>query len=153
MKINWKAVAASPGYISMKAAIAADANRWGRPDKRYQEAFDFAINRAKHLIYSPIYSKTRDYTLQLIMQLHAWEVDRKQNFINYYSGYNLSKKKKHSNVLKPGGIRQRIKFYKGNTQHKNSHRAAKEMIEYLQKKRTKKARWTPEYKTRIHRFR
>jgi hypothetical protein len=151
MKINWKEVAASSGYQSMKAAVHKNANGRFSKDDRYQKAFDFAINRAKQNIYVHCWLDDNDYTDDLIFKLNEWERKRKQSFLSFYSNHNLPKKT--SGILKPRGIRSRIKYYKMDSWYKNSHAAADELSQHLQKKRTKKARWTPEYKARRHRFR
>ena len=113
MDINWKEVAKSPGYISMKAAVADEAKRvakWGRkPDSRYAESFRFAIGRAIH------HACKRGVTLDVI--LNEWEEKRDYNFISFYSDHHLPKI--HSNTRKPWGIRATIKeirknkFYRG----------------------------------------
>jgi len=141
MKINWKEVAASAGYKSMKAAVATEANRKWSTHERYTEAFNFAINRAKQHIYVKCWVSDQDYTDYLINQLRAWEEQRKQSFLSYYTNYNLPKKS--SRILKTPGIRSRVKDFKQDSWYKDSHRAAKEITEHLRKKRTKKARWTP----------
>jgi len=140
MKINWKEVAVSAGYKSMKAAIAVEANRKWSTDGRYEEQFIFAINRAKQHIYVKAWLDDQDYTDYLIDRLNVWELNRKQSFLSYYTDYNIPKKS--SRVLKTRSIRNRIKYYKTDPWYKNSNRAAVELSTYLQKIRTKKARWT-----------
>ena len=150
MKINWGEVAKSTGYQSMKAAVATASHRFSYDD-RYEKAFAFAIGRAKQRIYIICWLKDQDYTDYLIAQLNTWELDRKQSFLSYYTNYNLPKKS--SRILKTPGIRSRVKYYKNDSWYKNSHIATEEVTQHLQKIRTKKARWTPEYKARINRFR
>ena len=142
MKIDWKAVAASPGYKSMKATVAEEAQQSARrkrvPDIRYQQVFEFAINRAKH------YSHVTGISIENI--LNAWEEQRTYSFLNYYDTYR--KPKQHSHICEPQGIRGRIKYYKTCSFYKNTTKAADALSEYLRGKRTKKARWTPEQKKR-----
>ena len=145
MKIDWKAVAASPGYKSMKATVAEEAQQSARrkrvPDIRYQQVFEFAINRAKH------YSHVTGISIENV--LNAWEEQRTYCFLNYYSNSSNSKlPKQHSNMRKPQGIRGLIKYYKTCSFYKNTTKAADALSEYLRGKRTKKARWTPEQKKR-----
>ena len=146
MKINWKEVAKSVAYKSMKAYVAKQANKRFSNDERYQKAFDFAINRAKQHIYVACWLDDNDYTYDLIYKLDEWERKRKQSFLSYYSNHNLPKKT--SGVLKPVGIRGRLKYYKNDSWYKNTHRAAEEVTIHLKNKRTKKARWSNERKAR-----
>lgn len=151
MKIDWKAVAASPGYKLMKGAVAEQANNRFSHDDRYQEAFNFAINRAKQQVYVKTWLNGQDYTDYLIDKLNEWELNRKQNFLSYYTNYNLPKKS--SRVLKTPGIRSRVKYYKTGSWYKNSNKAAVELSEHLQRNRTKKARWTKLQHEHRRRFR
>ena len=138
MKIDWKAVAASPGYKSMKQVCDDEVKRvakWGRkPDERYQQAFDFAINRAKH------YSHATGVSVESI--LNAWEENRTYNFMNYYSSSN--KPKQHSNILKPLGIRGTYKYFSSKfwMDHNNKRVTRVREITAKLNPRTKKARWS-----------
>jgi len=151
MKINWKEVASSAGYKLMKAAVAKQYNNRFTNDDRFAEAFNFAINRAKQNIYVACWLDNNDYTDDLILKLDEWERKRKQSFLSFYSEYNLPKKS--SRVLKTPGIRSRIKYYKQGSWYKNSNKATVELSEHLQRKRTKKTRWTNERKVRACRYR
>ena len=106
MKIDWKEVAKSPGYLSMKAAVADEAKRvakWGRkPDERYAESFRFAISRGTH------YAIKRGVTLDVI--LNQWEEKRSYCFLNYYSNHNFPKLSRK--VLKPHSISKILKVEK-----------------------------------------
>lgn len=156
MDIDWKEVAASSGYISMKAAVAAEATRvrkfkHNKPDKRYFEAFNFAINRAKHYAHT--------IGTSLIFVLNDWEDKRKYNFINYCSNYTFPRLD-CTHVLKPtgiNGIRNRYKRYNFYADRvKFSKHFVCEEIMRLGRLRVKesgrKPRWTKEYKARMQRY-
>lgn len=81
MKIDWKAVAASPGYKSIKAALIADLNR-KRPHRSKEaniKLFHWVICRAKH------YANYENTTLEEI--LNRWETKRKEVQANWWFGY------------------------------------------------------------------
>jgi len=155
MKIDWKKVAKSPAYISMKACVAEEAKRCAKwkqkPDSRYQEAFNFAMNRAKH--YAHHLNKT------FIEVLEIWEAKRTYNFMNYYSDHNLPKF--HSNRKENWGLRRNLKsiksdgFYKKNKRRKADR--IKQIIGYFQSRNPKrtgrKARWTIHRKHSVKRMR
>jgi hypothetical protein len=113
MKINWKEVAASEGYKSLKAAYIADVERsggWGRG--KYKESchktFNQIICRAKH--YAHFQNKT------LIQVLQEWENERlsgkwPQRFENHYGSYRKHRldTKEPSHKL---GLKGIIKYYR-----------------------------------------
>jgi len=153
MKIDWKEVAASPGYISMKAAVANEAKRtakWGRkPDERYAQCFNFAINRAKHYALHIEGVIFVNMTYALITILNDWEDKRDYSFINYYSDYNFPKF--HSGNKKLLGVRGQIKGYRKDRFYRDPKKRQKRILLLLvgqQKAASKKAkpRWTSEYK-------
>ncbi len=148
MDIDWKIVCQSPGYLSMKAAVADEAARtakWGRkPDPRYVESFNFAINRAKH------YANHFGCDLQDI--LNGWEGQRDYNFMSFYSNHHLPKF--HSNHKHLMGIRGQLKGYKTDRFYRNDPKRKQERILSLlvgqQKTASKKTkpRWNAERKSR-----
>lgn len=147
MNINWKEVSQCPGYKSMKAAVADEAKRtikFGRkPDHRYQKAFEFAINRAKH------YAHRKFCSLQYI--LNDWEEHRSYNFISYYSDHNFPKL--HNNKLKPMGKKGLYKLYDHQFFSRDPKRRREQrqrVIRSIQlgKSTKKKARWSMTRKKR-----
>jgi len=101
--LDWKQISQSPGYKSMKKAVADEAKRtakWKRkPDERYMESFNFAIARAKH--YSHHTGKSVEYIL------NEWEERRDYNFISFYSNHHLPKL--FEEKFKPWGLNKEIK--------------------------------------------
>lgn len=90
--INWKHVAKSPGYKSLKAAYIHDVERAGRdkrPMRRKEEflrKFNWVIGRATHYAY---YSGVR---IEVI--LNEWEANRNYWWLNYYQDCNQPKLRK-----------------------------------------------------------
>lgn len=81
MKINWKQVAQSPGYKSLKAALIKDIggnglNTSGRSKEELYKHFYWIIGRAKH------YAHHTDLPVEEI--LRQWEEDRKSWWLNHY---------------------------------------------------------------------
>jgi len=139
----------------MKAAVADEAKRCAKfkrkPDERYQEAFEFAIHRAKHFVVEGLKrlnkypADVKDNTVILIDILDKWECERNYNFLNFYSDHHLSKK--HSGVLKDWGIRKYIKNIKTDSWYARDPKERADRIRDVIKrfqtsKRVKgKARW------------
>lgn len=150
MKIDWKTVAGSPGYKSMKAAVAKEAATsagYGRKrDKRYEETFRFAINRAKH------YAHRLNKPIEEV--LNEWESKRKYCFLNYYQSCNFPKF--HSNNCKPMKLRGTKKYYKRENwlDPKRKRERIFQMIQWYQRQESTKdkKRWDNERKRRA-RFR
>jgi len=78
MKIDWKHLATTPGYRSLKAAYIRDvqkATRSARPmrDKQeFQKKFHWIIGRAQHYAYQ------NGVSLEFI--LNNWEIKRQNNW-------------------------------------------------------------------------
>lgn len=148
-KIDWKKVAASPGYRSLKAAyqreldkIDKERQRGHRPmrDKaEFLARFNWIICRAKH------YSHRLNKPIEDV--LNEWENRRSGWWFGYY-GNNIARI--HSNSLKPMGIngtRKACKNYYGKSSVSVRDRI-RNFIRYNTPKRTKKARW-PKYQHRL----
>lgn len=145
MKINWKIVAASPGYKSLKAAMVRDiqssakTEQKGRhPMRRKAEftiLFNWVIARAKH------YAEFRGVTLCTI--LNEWEGKRDYWWLSYYQESRQPKLTRSPN-LKPGGLNAIFSYYK-RTHMSNKRRTGKcqeEIKRLARRKRTKKAKST-----------
>ena len=106
MKIDWKIVAQSPGYESLKKTIADEwnqRNKYGRKgDNRYKPKFKWVIARAQHYAYH------LNKPLQDI--LNEWEEKRTYNFLNYYQEQKFPRL--HNNTSIPNGLKGIIKFYR-----------------------------------------
>lgn len=112
MIINWKHLATTPGYKSLKAAYirdvkdaADDVARGRRPmrDKAvFLRHFNWVINRAKH------YAHRTGKSIEDI--LNEWEEKRTDWWLNCYQ--NCRQPKFHSNSKKPAGVNGTRKYYK-----------------------------------------
>lgn len=108
MKINWKIVAASPGYKSLKAKYIQDAQDAGitkRPMRKKTELlkhFKWIIARATHHAYM------HNVTLDVI--LNKWEEGKDYWWLNAYQDCNQPKLYKP--VLFAQTLKGAIKYYK-----------------------------------------
>ena len=150
MKINWKQVAKSPGYQSLKAAYIESAMQAGRQkhpmrdkEKLYKN-FQWVICRAKH------YAEHLNWTIESV--LVEWEAKRTYGMLNYYQ--NCCQPRFHSDSKKPIGLKGILKSYKNDRFYKdNNSIRSRRMLEAIminQKKRDsgKKPRWSPARKKR-----
>ena len=149
MKIDWKHVAQTKGYLSIKKAMK-DLNeyRWTRPSDiaASKKIFINLINRAKHYAY------IKEVTLDAI--LDYWEAKRlhtKHEWRSFYGSYHLPKKL--GNSMKPTGTRHMLAYMKKhNMQHHDKHHTNQQISIHLiaqRKASGKRARWTPDYKARV----
>lgn len=89
MKIDWKYVATTPGYKSLKAAYIKDARNAAKQEhpmrkkEVFLELFNWVICRAKH------YAHKLDVPIDHI--LNKWEKDRTYWWLNYYQPGKQSK--------------------------------------------------------------
>lgn len=141
MKIDWKYIATTPGYVSLKATLVKElTGRFANRSNAY-ERFNWIIARAKH------YANQRGTTLDVI--LNEWEEERSYNWYSFYSNHN---KPKLGTGTKPVGIRGVLKYYINNG---NSRAEIKrKMCHYISQKNkaasTKvKQRWSSR-KKRVH---
>jgi hypothetical protein len=150
MKIDWKYVATTRGYKSLKAAYITTVQN-GRNFKNKKELlndFNKIISRAKY--HANLYDITIDKVLD------AWEDKRDYNWRSFYSDHNNKLFKKILNIkLHPQGVKGYKKYLKRWAMHNKSN-IKKHICEYIQRKhknnlsekRKKKPRWTTEYKKR-----
>lgn len=82
MKVDWKYIAGTPGYVSLKVAYENSAMKADafRKDALYKQ-FQWVINRAKH------YAHYRGLNLDEV--LDQWEVRRNYYWCNYYQDSNF----------------------------------------------------------------
>ena len=115
MKINWKKVSRSVGYISLKKAYVADVQkieaqrkRGQRPirdKKEFRKLFEWVIGRAQHCAAHQAPAITIEHILL------SWECGRANSWwLNSYGGNR--QEKFHTNHLKPIGARGSKKYYK-----------------------------------------
>ncbi len=142
MKIDWKHIATTPGYKSLKASYIDDVVSGRSFDSKEQLYVIFLdiIGRAKH------YAHCKGVTVDVI--LNEWESKRDYWWINYYQYSN--RPKKHSNSLKPvgiRGIRKNLRKVYGHTDIGRKHHMCNH-IQRLQRNKSEKdkPRWSREYK-------
>jgi len=78
MKINWKELAKSKGYKSLKMNIS-DTAIFSNKKEDYKK-FQWVINRAKH------YANYTELSIETI--LDSWESKRSYSWVNYYQDCN-----------------------------------------------------------------
>ena len=150
MIIDWKKVARSSGYISLKVAYikeAMEAGKRKRPMRDKEELykkFQWVICRAKH------YAEHLNRPLECI--LYEWERKRIHGILNYYQ--DCRQPKFHSGLKKPIGVKGTRNFYKNHRFYGDELNIRKkivlEAIALNQKKRSemKRPRWSPARKKR-----
>ena len=89
-KINWKYVATTKGYKSLKAAYIHDIqkNNQIRTKAEFLQHFYWVIGRAKH------YAHNRNIPIEVV--LNHWEKKRTYWWLNYYQDSNQRKFQKKS---------------------------------------------------------
>lgn len=108
MKIDWKYLATTPGYKSLKAAYIhdiRDAAKQKHPMREKTELlkkFNWVINRAKHHAY------IKGVPISTILDF--WEANRSYCWLNYYQ--DCAQPKLYTKKLKPMGIKGIRKSYK-----------------------------------------
>ena len=136
-KINWKYLATTPGYKSLKTAYIHDLQKGWPNKKELYKKFRWVIDRAKHHAYY------KGISISTI--LNFWENNRDYWWLTFYQDSNQPKI--HSNSKKNSGIKGIRKYYKAthwNTPQERKHRMCKLIQEKQQKESTKqKKRWTP----------
>ena len=150
MNIDWKVVANSPGYKSIKAAYIKSAMQAGeqkhpmRDKAELYKNFQWVICRAKH------YAEHLNWTIESV--LVEWEAKRTYGILNYYQ--DCRQPKFHSGLKKPIGVKGTRNFYKNHRFYGDELNIRKkivlEAIALNQKKRDagKKPRWSPARKKR-----
>ena len=111
--IDWKHLATTTGYKSLKVAYVNDVQKAAKqkhPMRRKSEflhKFQWVINRAKH------YAHNTGKSIDII--LNEWEEKRDYWWLNYYQ--DCRQPKFHSNSKKPMGINGIRKHYKETYRH------------------------------------
>lgn len=85
MKIDWKALAKTKGYKSLKASYIYDmkGNCFRKKGGDYFRKFQWVINRAKHYAYH------KNVSIETV--LNGWEEKRSYWWLNYYQDCNQPK--------------------------------------------------------------
>lgn len=150
MKIDWKHLATTTGYKSLKAAYIHDveeAVKQKRPLREKEEflrLFRWVIGRAKH------YSYRTGISIESI--LNEWEEDRGYWWLNFYQPGKQPKL--HSKSIKPMGINGIRAYYKKNSLGCDDSQAVKNRVssfiqhEQREASTKKKGRWSSDRKNR-----
>jgi hypothetical protein len=151
VSINWKQVAASPGYKSLKAAYVRDVQKSGtyrsrfgtkplREKEEFLKLFNWVIARAKHYAHH----------LQCPIEdvLNKWEEGRGNHWwLNYYQ--NCHQPKFHGDKLKyPGVVSERKRLKQQSLSRRYKRLAILRALQSARPKRTKKPRWSVDRKKR-----
>lgn len=133
MKIDWKAVSKSEGYISLKKAMLQDIRKNYRTKEESYTRFNWVICRAKHYAY------TMNVPLETI--LNDWESKRNYCWVNFYGEGRQPKLTQTPTVVKTGS-RSFKKYLKEWYKHDPKKRAYL-WLEHCKNKGTKSpARWS-----------
>lgn len=149
MKIDWKTLAKSPGYRSLKAAYERDAQKAGKYDSPLRKKaelyrhFQWVINRAKH------YAERKNQSIEQV--LNTWERGRTYWWLSYYQDGNMPKlpSGKPRNVKPMGDVTYlSLKRHGGDKKRafKNLRHARQRRAHWLRKNAGKKPRWSAERK-------
>ena len=150
MKIDWKYLASTPGYKSLKAAYIHDVQeankrkiKFGsanRGKEEFLKKFNWIINRAKH------HAIRRDIPIWDV--LDTWEKGRTYWWLNYYQDCNQSRC--HSSSHEKMGVTGARKYYKtscGYGSQTVKHQVSNFIRRAQEKESTKEPkRWTPHKK-------
>lgn len=148
MKIDWKHVSKTPGYISLKKAVV-EAHTCGRSFTKkagHYKTFNWIISRAKHYAYH------LNKTLEEV--LNEWEAKRNYSYENYYQQSKFPKLNPSPLVrpLSPKNYYKTNSWYRDPVKRKAANFAS---IVRKQKHKSKRqgrtARWTTEMKVRYKR--
>ena len=130
--IDWKHLATTTGYKSLKEAYISDVQNKHRSKKESLRKFQWVINRAKH------YAHHTGKSMEAI--LNEWEAKRDYWWLNYYQSGRQPKF--HSDSTKTMGLRGMIKYCKNSYRHDHARRRLRiiELKRTLREKKTK-PRW------------
>lgn len=159
MKIDWKKVALSAGYISLKEAMIDDIQdaskctqlgyNVGRNKEEFHNKFRWVISRALHYVY---HTKSKNPTKALIKLLNEWESKRTYWWLNYYQDCNQPRLDRKPRTRSLASIRKEYK--KENKRYRHFYQKVQNRyFDFLlrfqkqnSKRKDKKARYTTEQK-------
>lgn len=131
MKIDWKHLASTEGYKSLKNELCG-INRHRKAE--YLRKFNWVIARAKH------YAQFQDRTLEEV--LNEWEKNRNGWWLGHYKESAQPRLNK-SDSVRPKGHNSVINKYKnGSRTEYKKIRVLDYMREVARKSRTKKPKWS-----------
>lgn len=155
MDIDWKVVAQSPGYKSLKAAYIFDVHSrrhmYARDKEERYKKFQWVIGRAQHYA---------DHTsLRLEEVLNQWEHKRDYWWVNFYQECNQPKlasgKPRNVKPIKPETYLKRDHWVRdgGEERFKRLKKHRQREARLAREKLGKKARWPAERKAQMARIR
>jgi len=148
MKIDWKRVSKTPGYISLKKAMIFDIKKNWRSKQESYTKFVWVIARATH------YAHHLGKPIEEI--LNEWESKRNYWWVNYYQDSRLPKLNKAPSV-RPPSFRSYHKKHPWHMDPVKRKRFNFEAIVRRQKESSKRkdktARWSIEHKIRMRKYR
>jgi hypothetical protein len=158
MKIDWKHLCTTPGYISLKKAVVENITRRHRNKTETYQMFYTTINRAKHYAYH--LNKSLEQVLneweekRLGAKHHEWVI---QFYPGHYSDrHRLPKLTKAPNVKSqnPLNYYKKDRWYKNDPVRKKAAllRHIMETQQRQSKRKGKKARWTEHKKDFVKRL-
>ena len=143
MDIDWKYVANTVGYKSLKAAYVSDVTerRKSRSKAEYLRKFNWVIARAKHYAYHT------NTAIEVV--LYNWESKRTYWWLNYYQDCNQPKLISNSKI--PMGLAGTRKYY--STYCYSKELKARRVLDYIMREQEKnsskvKKRWPMSRKKR-----
>lgn len=144
MKINWKEVAQSKGYISLSKAYERDVQSANRDKQRGNRPMRSKAEFRKHFVdiirHATRYANAHNKSVGTV--LTEWEEKRKQWWMNYPALY-LSVST--GNSLKPQGVKYLLTYYR---KQGVANKRIAEHAQLMRKNNGKKPRWTTARKTR-----
>ena len=141
MKIDWKKVSKSPGYISIKDKYIYDASKGntGRSKQELYRHFKWIISRAKHYAY------TKNVDIEVILNYWASDSNRDYWWLNAYQDNNLPRLDRTPYIpMGPKGLKKYYSTYSILTRNK---------IKNNLQKSGKKKRWSMNRKKKAKRSR
>lgn len=169
MKIDWKHVASTEGYKSLKAQMHTDVANIDlmrqrsrsknldhypmREKKKFQDLFNWVICRAKH------YAHHYDRPIEDI--LTEWEKNRDYWWVGYYNDRNMPRFRTANNNVRPQGYRGYVKSIKKAYSHRllsptERARVVRELsLSYRRHQmmsERRKTRWSKERKEKVRRL-
>ena len=147
MKIDWKSLCKTPGYMSLKEAMTEDIRKNWRSKKESYFKFTWVIARAKH--YAHCLNKPIEDVL------NAWETGRNYWWLNYYQDCNQPKLNKSLTVKpqKSTTYYRKCKHYTTEERKKFNLREIMRLQKLASKRKGKKVRWGIKHKADMKKYR
>ena len=151
MLINWKHLASTTGYKSLKAAMEQDVQDANRSRQHGQipmrDKVEFRRQFVKVIRHAVRYSNLHKVPVHEV--LTEWEGNRRQWWMSYPA---LSKSVQGGTSLEPVGLKGVLRYYKGSRYSANKITTRITYHARTERKNSnKKTRWTSDKKARVKR--